>query len=38
VRADLALDDGREVWVQMTRAEAQQLDLREGTQVFVAKQ
>jgi sulfate/thiosulfate transport system ATP-binding protein len=38
VRADLALDDGREVWVQMTRAEAQQLDLQEGTQVFVAKQ
>jgi hypothetical protein len=24
--------------VQMTRAEAQQLDLQEGTQVFVAKQ
>ncbi|HET6643459.1 MAG TPA: TOBE-like domain-containing protein [Gaiellaceae bacterium] len=38
VRADLALDDGREVWVQMTRDEAWQLDLREGTQVFVAKQ
>jgi sulfate transport system ATP-binding protein len=38
VRADLALDDGREVWVQMTRDEAHQLDLREGTQVFVAKQ
>jgi sulfate/thiosulfate transport system ATP-binding protein len=38
VRADLALDDGREVWVQMTRDEAQQLDLQEGTQVFVAKQ
>jgi sulfate/thiosulfate transport system ATP-binding protein len=38
VRADLALDDGREVWVQMTRAEAQQLDLQGGTQVFVAKQ
>jgi sulfate transport system ATP-binding protein len=36
VRADLALDDGREVWVQMTRDEARQLDLREGTQVFVA--
>jgi sulfate transport system ATP-binding protein len=38
VRADLALDDGREVWVQMTRDEAQALDLQEGTQVFVAKQ
>jgi sulfate transport system ATP-binding protein len=37
VRADLALDDGREVWVQMTRDEARQLDLREGSQVFVAK-
>jgi sulfate/thiosulfate transport system ATP-binding protein len=38
VRADLALDDGREVWVQMTRDEAQLLDLQEGTQVFVAKE
>ena len=38
VRADLALEDGREVWVQMTRDEAQLLDLQEGTQVFVAKQ
>jgi len=37
VRADLALDDGREVWVQMTRDEARQLDLQEGSQVFVAK-
>jgi sulfate/thiosulfate transport system ATP-binding protein len=36
VRADLALDDGREVWVQMTRGEAQQLELEQGTQVFVA--
>jgi sulfate transport system ATP-binding protein len=38
VRADLALDDGREVWVQMTRDEAQALELTEGAQVFVAKQ
>jgi sulfate transport system ATP-binding protein len=38
VRADLALEDGREVWVQMTRDEATALDLKEGTQVFVAKQ
>jgi sulfate transport system ATP-binding protein len=38
VRADLALDDGREVWVQMTRDEATALDLSEGAQVFVAKQ
>jgi sulfate/thiosulfate transport system ATP-binding protein len=37
VRADLALEDGREVWVQMTRDEAKALDLRQGTQVFVAK-
>jgi sulfate/thiosulfate transport system ATP-binding protein len=36
VRADLALDDGREVWVQMTRDEAKQLNLQEGTHVFVA--
>jgi hypothetical protein len=37
VRADLALDDGREVWVQMTRDEAQALELAEGVQVFVAR-
>jgi sulfate/thiosulfate transport system ATP-binding protein len=35
VRADLALDDGREVWVQMTRDEAMELDLEQGVQVFV---
>jgi sulfate transport system ATP-binding protein len=35
VRADLALDDGREVWVQMTRDEAMELDLEQGAQVFV---
>jgi sulfate/thiosulfate transport system ATP-binding protein len=38
VRADLALEDGREVWVQMTRDEAKALELAEGSQVFVAKQ
>ena len=38
VRADLALDDGREVWVQMTRDEAADLDLQQGSQVFIAKQ
>jgi sulfate transport system ATP-binding protein len=38
VRADLALDDGREVWVQMTRDEVRALDLQEGSQVFVARQ
>jgi sulfate transport system ATP-binding protein len=37
VRADLALEDGRDVWVQMTRDEAAALDLRQGAQVFVAK-
>jgi sulfate/thiosulfate transport system ATP-binding protein len=36
VRADLALEDGREVWVQMTKVEAEQLELEQGSQVFVA--
>ncbi|MDQ3777268.1 MAG: sulfate ABC transporter ATP-binding protein [Actinomycetota bacterium] len=36
VRADLALDDGRDVWVQMTKAEAEQLQLERGARVFVA--
>jgi sulfate/thiosulfate transport system ATP-binding protein len=36
VRADLALEDGREVWVQMTKAEAADLDLERGSTVFVA--
>ncbi len=36
VRADLALEDGREVWVQMTKSEAEQLELEQGSQVFVA--
>ena len=36
VRADLALEDGREVWVQMTKSEAEQLELEEGSKVFVA--
>jgi len=36
VRADLALEDGREVWVQMTKAEADELDLERGSRVFVA--
>ena len=36
VRADLALDDGREVWVQMTRDEAEALEREEGARVFVA--
>ena len=37
VRADLTLDDGREVWVQMTRGEAEALDLREGARVYAVK-
>jgi sulfate transport system ATP-binding protein len=37
VRADLALDDGREVWVQMTRNEAESLGLREGVRVYAVK-
>ena len=35
VRADLALEDGREVWVQMTRDEAEALELEQGCRVFV---
>jgi sulfate transport system ATP-binding protein len=35
VRADLALEDGREVWVQMTKAEADELDLERGSKVYV---
>jgi len=37
VRADLTLDDGREVWVQMTRGEAETLDIREGARVYAVK-
>jgi sulfate transport system ATP-binding protein len=37
VRADLKLHDGREVWVQMTRSEAEALDLREGARVYAVK-
>jgi sulfate transport system ATP-binding protein len=36
VRADLCLDDGRELWVQMTKAEAERLELERGSRVFVA--
>jgi sulfate/thiosulfate transport system ATP-binding protein len=34
VRADLALDDGRELWAQLTRDEAEALGLREGARVY----
>ncbi len=30
VRVELRLNDGREVWAQVTREEAQQLELHEG--------
>jgi sulfate/thiosulfate transport system ATP-binding protein len=36
VRADLALEDGRAVWVQMTKSDAEQLELEQGCQVFLA--
>jgi sulfate/thiosulfate transport system ATP-binding protein len=35
VRAELVLDDGRRVAAQVTRAEADELDLQEGQTVFV---
>jgi sulfate transport system ATP-binding protein len=35
VRVELTLDDGRELWAQVTREEAQQLELREGQILFV---
>jgi sulfate transport system ATP-binding protein len=30
VRVELKLQDGREIWAQVTREEAEQLELREG--------
>ena len=36
VRADLALSDGGEVWVQMTKGEAEELGLERGARVYVA--
>jgi sulfate/thiosulfate transport system ATP-binding protein len=35
VRVELKLDDGRELWAQVTREEAQQLELHEGQILFV---
>jgi sulfate transport system ATP-binding protein len=35
VRVELKLDDGRELWAQVTREEAQQLELQEGQILFV---
>ena len=37
VRADLTFDDGREAWVQMTRGEAEALDLCKGARVYAVK-
>jgi sulfate/thiosulfate transport system ATP-binding protein len=35
VRVELKLDDGREIWAQVTREQAQQLELKEGQIVAV---
>jgi sulfate/thiosulfate transport system ATP-binding protein len=35
VRVELALDDGRDIWVQLTRAEAAELELEPGQIVWV---
>ena len=38
VRVELALGDGREIWAQITREEADQLELREKQIVYVRPQ
>ena len=35
VRVELALDGDREIWAQLTREEAEQLELREGQTVHI---
>ena len=35
VRVELALADGKEIWAQLTREQAEQLELREGQTVYV---
>jgi sulfate transport system ATP-binding protein len=35
IRVELALGDGAEVWAQLTRAELQRLELREGQIVYL---
>jgi sulfate transport system ATP-binding protein len=35
VRADLVLDDGQRVWAQMSRDDAEELELAQGQIVFV---
>lgn len=35
VRVELSLDDGTQVWVQLTRAQAEELELGEGQIVWV---
>ena len=37
VRVELTLDDGREVWVQLTRAQASELELEPGQIVWVRR-
>jgi sulfate transport system ATP-binding protein len=38
VRVELALPEGKEIWAQLTREEAEQLGLHEGQTVFVRPQ
>jgi ABC-type molybdate transport system ATPase subunit len=35
VRVELALEDGREIWVQLTRAHSEELELEAGHIVWV---
>jgi sulfate transport system ATP-binding protein len=35
VRVELALDDGREIWAQLTRSQAEELELEPGQIVWV---
>jgi sulfate/thiosulfate transport system ATP-binding protein len=35
VRVELKLEDGRECWAQVTREEAEELELAPGSKVFV---
>ena len=37
VRVELTLEDGRRVWAQTTRSQAEQLELEQGEIVFVRK-
>ena len=35
VRVELVLEDGRECWAQVTREEAEELELAPGSRIFV---